>query len=92
MDFKVYKVYTFFTNFILFLGAISGSYFLGHIITSITVITRIVSYKVCSKLLTFRSFMISILTKDLNDVSPKSFVINLLVDVVNQVSLSLGAT
>ena len=35
--------------------------------------------------------MISILTKDLKEVSPKSFVINPLVDVVNQVSLSLNA-
>ena len=35
--------------------------------------------------------MISILTKDLKEVSPKSCVINPLVDVVNQVSLSLNA-
>ena len=35
--------------------------------------------------------MMSILTKDLKEVSPKSCVINPLVDVVNQVSLSLNA-
>ena len=45
----------------------------------------------CIKSKTFRSSMISILTKDLKEVSPKSFVINPLVDVVNQVSLSLNA-
>ena len=35
--------------------------------------------------------MISILTKDLKETSPKNFVIKLFVDVVNHVSLSLSA-